>query len=337
MSPDDSAQQVDASGSDGVQQGSGNIQNNTYFYGGASTPAPPIYIPVPPPPRRRSPQRLAAALVGGAAVVVLIIAATTTSDQHGSNSQSLFPAAESSVSATPQQSPTASPSPSPADPMAGAITGDCFMNDGTEQDPDLQPDLSCVAGDFDVAQVLPDTTGTSGCDGTAPEWGVADSTDDQVLCLSYQNASSAYNAAANDCVFGPPGSGQIWSTQPCGVGNFTVLDRYTGATADEAVCGPGSQWWVPFTVNGYPGLDAVLCLKMNYPLVDTAPMDTCLYEAGLSSYQDFTEVPCGSANVYITGRVEADNSSWCGSDGWFWWPPPGYPSLGFTTCLRQGN
>jgi hypothetical protein len=352
MSPDDNTQQVDARDSDGVQLGSGNVQNNNY-YNGASTTAPPVYIPRPL--RRRTPERLtaalivgvAAALVAGVVVAVVVIANTNTSHQRGGNSQSLSPAAESSPtsalspqqSPSPQQAPTASPSRSPTDPMAGAMPGDCFMNNGTEQNPDLQPDPSCLDGDFDVAQVLPDTTDTSGCDATAPQWGVADSTDDQVLCLSYQDAGSAYNAAVNDCVSASPG--QTWSTVSCSIGNFTVLDRYTGATADNTACGSGSDWYASFQNNGYPNLNVMLCLQMNYPPIATAPVGTCIYHIDFSSYKDFNEVPCGSANSYVSGHSGTYDPSQCGSNGgtygWYWWFPPGYPSLGVTTCLRPAN
>jgi hypothetical protein len=221
--------------------------------------------------------------------------------------------------------------------MAGAASGDCFTNEGTEQDPGLQPDSSCVAGDFEVVQVLYDTTNTSGCDKSGPDWGVADYTEDQVLCLSYRDQSSAYNAAVNDCVFGPPTNSQLWSAQPCSIGNFTVLYRYTDATADNTVCGSGSDWYAPFVVNGYPDLDVVLCLHMNYPQVAAASLRTCLYATGFSSYEDFTEVPCDSANVYVAGHIEKYDPSWCGSDDWNWWPPPDYPSLGITTCLAPEN
>jgi hypothetical protein len=226
--------------------------------------------------------------------------------------------------------------------MAGAATGECFTNDGTGQDPDLWPS-SCLVGDFQVVHVLPGTTDTSGCDGIADDdWNVPDEIGDQVLCLSYLDASTAYNAVAGGCVFGPPGTDQGWSAQPCQIGNFTVRSRYMDWTG-SSVCGSGSDYYVSFTVGGYPGLNVALCLEMNYGAAATAPLNTCVLQTGSGSDERFWQTSCGDAdddaNVYVvTGRVwQYDDPSWCGSYASVWWEPPGYPGLGLTTCLAPAS
>jgi serine/threonine protein kinase len=224
----------------------------------------------------------------------------------------------------------------PSDPLAGAWTGECFSNDGSEWSADLQPDPACLDGDFKVVQILADTTDRSDCDGfTGDDWNVSDVADDQVLCFSYLDSSPAYHASVGQCVYGPSDSNTIWSFEPCQAGTFTVVGKYRGTT-DMSECGPDMSR--EFTIGGYPGLDEVLCLRMNFPLLGTVPMNTCLLENGTAGNSSFSLSPCSDANVVVTGRIGVyDDPFFCGTEAAYWWRSNGYPSLGFTTCIRPLN
>jgi eukaryotic-like serine/threonine-protein kinase len=351
MPPEDNAQPVDARDGEGVQVGSGNVQNNTFngsiYYGNIPTPAPPENPPRRPrrtPPVGKGPS----ALLAGA-VIISLVAYFSVSNQQDGKSPSSSSAADSSSTPTsspqlpsPQPSrslqsvsPQPSASPSPTDLLAGAAVGECFMNKGTGQQEYLKPESSCAVGDLKVVWVLHGTTDISGCDSVPDnDMDVPDDIDNQVLCLTFLDASDAYNADVGDCVFGPPDSSQGWSTQPCGIGNFSVVSRNTNTTADESVCGAGTDWYTSFVVNGNPILDVVLCLEMNYPVVGAVPLNTCLLQIGSGSSESFSETSCNDANVRVTGRIgQYDDPAWCGIDSSVWWKPPGYQSLGFTTCL----
>lgn len=228
------------------------------------------------------------------------------------------------------------PAPStPSDPLAGAWTGECFSNDGTEHNPDLQPG-ACLDGHFKVLQVLAGTTDTSGCNGfTGDDWNLSDVASDQVLCFSYLHSSPAYHALRDQCVYGRSGSYTIWNSEPCQAGTFTVVGRYRGTT-DTSNC--GSDMGREFTIDGYPDLDEVLCLRMNFPLLGTVRMNRCLLESGPPSNPSFSPVPCSAANVVVTGRTgKYDDPGFCGTDTAFSWRPPGYTNLGYTTCIRPLN
>jgi hypothetical protein len=236
--------------------------------------------------------------------------------------------------------PTLSISPAPAssappDPLARAQRRECFTNDGTSSDPDLQQDAACPDGSFRVLQVLPGTTDTAACNWvTGDDWNIPDRASDQVLCLTYQDPSRAYHALAGDCVFGPPVRDSIWTNQPCQPGFFTVTARYR-STTDTGKCGAGPDYHVSFKISGYRRLDEVLCLQMSYPPVDTAPPGNCLWKSGPPGNVSFSQASCSYANAEITSRIFAwDNPGFCWPYGAFWWDPDGYPSLGVTTCFR---
>src|SRR5215471_4530529 len=64
-------------------------------------------------------------------------------------------------------------------------------------------------------------------------------------------------------------------------------------------------------ITATPNLNVMLCLQMNYPPIATAPVDTCIYHLDFSSYKDFAEVPCGSANSYVSGHFGTYDPSQC--------------------------
>jgi hypothetical protein len=138
-------------------------------------------------------------------------------------------------------------------------------------------------------------------------------------------------------VYGPSHRDTTWRSEPCEAGTFSVVARYRDTT-DGSECGSDSDWARQFTVPGYPDLDELLCLQMNYPVVGTVPIDTCLLKTGTGSGTSFSQVPCDEANVVVTGRTDTyDDPSFCGTDGASWWHPHGYRDLGFTTCLGPVN
>jgi hypothetical protein len=164
----------------------------------------------------------------------------------------------------------------------------------------------------------------------------SDPAGDQVLCMMYQDSSPAFAATAGQCVFGPPG--QTWNITSCDPGTFTVDNVHTGTT-DTSGCGPGSDEAASFTAPGYPGLDKVLCLAMNWPLAGTAQQYACLSESGSGSNINFSNVSsCGEANVIVEGRTyKPRDPSFCGQYAWYTWESNYYPNLGFTVCLGRPN
>lgn len=290
------------------------------------------------------------ALVGIVVIVIVIIGALSGID--GSSSGNYQPggggggglpsvAVSSPVGgfdpgSAASSSPEPSASPSLSDPLAGASAGDCYANNGTEDNADWQSDSGCQTGDFKVVQVESDTTDSSSACGGVQNWDLAipDDAGDQVLCMAYQDASPAYEATPNQCVFGPPGSGQTWNFESCGTGNFTVDEVYRDTT-DTSKCGSGSDEGISFEVSGYPDIDKVLCLSMNYPWISTVQMNGCVWESGSGSDVTFSNVSsCDEANRIVTGRVfQPNDGSFCGQWGWYTWQSGDYPSLGVTVCL----
>jgi hypothetical protein len=307
-----------------------------------------------PAARRRGDPRIAVSAVASALVVALCAGAVAANHYARTHYSSSPPAAAGSqpafsdppsatlpsvIPTTPPSSPVTAPTtpaaPStPADPLAAAQPGECFSNDGSEQHPALRPDSACPDGDFQVVQVLAGTTDASGCDEvTHDDWNIIDPAGDQALCFSYQTSSSAYHAADGQCVYGPSHRDTTWRSEPCEAGTFSVVARYRDTT-DGSECGSDSDMARQFTVPGYPDLDELLCLQVNYPVVGTVPIDTCLLKSGTGSDASFSQVPCDEANVVVTGRTGTyDDPSFCGTDGASWWHPRGYRDLGFTTCL----
>jgi hypothetical protein len=109
----------------------------------------------------------------------------------------------------------------------------------------------------------------------------------------------------------------------------------SGLLFDSDQCGSGSDENVSFTVPGYPDLDKVLCLHMNFPWISTVQMYGCVWESGSGSETSFSPVTsCSDANAVVEGRIfEPDDGSFCGQYGWYTWQSGDYPDLGVTVCL----
>jgi hypothetical protein len=229
-----------------------------------------------------------------------------------------------------------SPPQSPADPLAGATPGDCYANTGTEEDAVWQFDPGCGTGDFKVVAGEPDTTDASSACSGVQDWDLAysDPASDQVLCLAYQDSSPAYEANVSQCVFGPPGPGQAWDFTSCGAGSFTVVSVSRNSTSPTQ-CGPDSDKNVSFKVPGYPDLDKVLCLQMNFPWISTVQVNGCVLESGSGSGTSFSPVSsCSDANAVVEGRVfEPYDGKYRGQYRWYTWQPMDYRDLGVTVCL----
>jgi hypothetical protein len=240
-------------------------------------------------------------------------------------------------STSPSPAPSPSPSATPSDPLGEAWSGECFFPDDGEQDLTQNPSsawqsTSCSDGEFKVIEVLANTPGTSGCNGfTGDDWNVPDQSSDRVVCFTYLDSNSAYNAAVNNCVYGLSYQGAPWSAASCSAGHFTVVSKHWSTTSTDAC---GSNIAESFTVSDYPVLDEVLCVQMLYPTLGSVPLNTCLRESGPVRSPTFTSSSCADANVVIRGRVFVyDDPSFCGQYSSAWWYPAGYPNLGFTACL----
>lgn len=282
-------------------------------------------------------------------LVFAVIRSNALSDgAPSSHTGQTSPSNQSASSATPTstvqptspspESPSPSPTPStPSDPLSGVTSDECFFNGGTLQDPDFQPDPACTDGDFQVAQVLADTDDPSACEVASDDWAYVDDADDQVVCFTYLSDSPVYHAQINDCVFGPSGDPTSWSIKSsCSAGTFTVIGRYQG-TADTSKC--GSDMPESLTAYGFPNLDVLLCLQMNFPFFGTAAIGTCLL--GTYDYPGvdyYSSVSCSQANAVIDSRTTTYNDTgFCGTDSVASWEAPGYSQYSYTTCIRWLN
>nr|WSX78885.1 hypothetical protein OH826_36565 [Streptomyces sp. NBC_00899] len=237
----------------------------------------------------------------------------------------------SDVSGIPSASPTQD------DPIATAQAGDCFDNSGTEQTADLTPTV-CAPRTFKVVQVLQGTTATSGCDRLpGDDWNVSYSSQNLVLCLSYQYENgTAYHATAGTCVYGDSATSD-WDELQCQTGAFTVQQRITGTTDGSRCKGlRNNDWAEHFGVSGRSDLDVTLCLSMVYPDdAGHAVLNQCMHFSGSSTHPALHAAKCGSANVIVTGRTPKYNDSkFCGNDAWATWRPNNYPELSYTLCYR---
>jgi hypothetical protein len=254
------------------------------------------------------------------------------SSTGGSSGGSDDSGGDSGGAATPSDSPTT------ADPIATAQTGDCFSNYGSAQTADLSP-AACAPQTFKVVQVLQGTTVTSGCDRVdGDDWNVAYTTQNLVLCLSYQYENgTAYHAQAGDCVYGSSATSD-WDELDCQSGAFTVQKRITGTTDGSRCKGlRNNDWSEHFGVYGRDDLDVTLCLSMVYPDdAGHAVLNQCMHYTGPATQPSLHAAKCSAANVIVTGRTPHYNDSkFCGNDAWATWKPNNYPELAYTLCYRH--
>lgn len=306
------------------------------------TPRPPSWRP------HHTPAFAAIAVCAFVAIFVLVFAIIRVNAP--TNNPNLTPKSNQSVDSTasasavqPTTSTSESPSPSlvpstPTDPLSGVSAGECFANNGTLQDPALELDPACSDGDFQVTQVLADTSDTSGCDGSTDDWPYVDDSSYQVVCFAYLSDSLLYHAQVGQCVSGPSEDLTAWIfDSSCQPSTFTVVNRYQG-TANTSEC--GSDMPESLSVNDFPSLDVLLCLQMNYPTFGTAAIGSCVLETYNSpGINNYALVPCGEANAVIDSRTAGygDPNDFCGTDGWNSWQASGYPQYSYTTCIRSTN
>lgn len=324
-------------------------------------PTPPPTLRVPPsgpgptgpPPPARSPRdvwRVLGPVLGVAAVLTVLILAGLLGDDGGGRGGTTAAESTASQDRTPDEDPapaedfpdtedptTDEPEPDPEPephPIRDAEEGDCFTNSGTMEDMDLEA-TTCGDSTFEAVEVLHDTTDSDDCGPS--DWTVSYSRYDLVMCLDYQHSlGDAYHASEGDCVYGDSGADTDWTEEGCETGNFTVLERLKG-TKDTSRCEGGYGTYSRyFTVERWPELNAVLCLRMNYPDdIGYAEQDTCMIKTGSPPDLDFEFADCDRSNVVVIGRTPTyDDPGFCGDDGWSTWRPRGYPGLAYTACFR---
>lgn len=230
---------------------------------------------------------------------------------------------------------TPQPPPPPPDLMKTLSIGDCV--DDSDPSTATNAHLSssaCVPGSFKVVGAFDDTTDMNSCNSVGKvSQSVSSSTDNRVVCLSYQANGTAYWADPGQCVYGLNSSGSSWDVEDCQTGNFKVVARYP-QTSDKNKCPAWPQSDEDYTYsNNDSGLAVVLCLVMNYPdALGLATQNECLVKNG----NTFTNVDsCPNSNVVVSGRTSTyDDPGFCGQDGASWWRPSEFPDLGYTVCWR---
>lgn len=160
-------------------------------YGEQNFPQGEVWGPPQAPERNRS-----GLLVGGVIALILITVAGGTAyyllnrdsgDKSGNEST-----ATPSLSATASSRPNGASSGTNSDPAVGedarmAKIGDCLVNRGTEQQPDMRK-VACAPGTYQVLKRIDGTADKARCDGTPnlTDWYFYDHPDnshDFVLCL----------------------------------------------------------------------------------------------------------------------------------------------------------
>lgn len=191
--------------------------------------------------------------------------ATGSGDPSGNQNQNVPPptASGSNAPAGGTPTPTVPDGSRSLSPIQAAQIGDCFQNEGTYNNADLQPGACNALRTFRVLSVLRNTIDLSGCDSlTNDDYNVNYPGYDLVLCMSYQDPyGDAYHAQRGSCVWGASGRNTIWNRTSCQSGTYLVVRRVTG-TNDGSVCGgvSGSNSTYQFTT-AWTQLDIVLCLK----------------------------------------------------------------------------
>ncbi|MFG3338654.1 serine/threonine protein kinase [Glycomyces sp. NPDC048151] len=303
------------------------------------------------PPQGRQPDRTmlyAALAVVAVVVIALIVILPNLGGEGGEDPDAALSEGVSSDESSDgedsglggeETDPETDPVETETDPVAGAVVGDCFWDYGDATTADLEPS-DCEDGSFEVVDIYYDTTDLASCDAVDDmTTSVSSSAGNLVLCLSYLHPNGdAYHAEVGECVYGPNDSVSEWYPLDCQEGAFEVLERLEGVS-DPASCSESVYYNQNYTfTTGYEYLDVVLCLKMIYPDdMGYAVQDDCMSMSGDPDAGTalFYFADCGSANTYVTGRVnEYENLEWCGDDGWSTWENSDFPDHAYTVCWR---
>ncbi|SDL32684.1 hypothetical protein SAMN05216298_3427 [Glycomyces sambucus] len=224
-----------------------------------------------------------------------------------------------------------------ADPVADAVIGDCFYNNGDETTPDLETAV-CGAGAFETVDIVEGTSDLASCDGMPSVNLAVNSTGvDRVLCLSYNvmDGDDAYHAQVDQCVYGTSVAGSAWYVIDCQDGAFKVIERLDGQSSTSS-CSDSTYYIYGLAYStGSTYLDTTLCLQMMYASGDIgyAEIDDCLSMNSDYTYAEFVS-DCDDGNAYVTGRTNeiVDGESWCNGWGWAYEEVPDFPELSFTVC-----
>jgi hypothetical protein len=300
-------------------------------------PGMPQYGPVPP----QSSGIPAAGWVGIALGVVLVVAlgiaglvyALDTADEPGVTATGSDAEGDSGGA-----DPTDAASEAVvADPVADAVIGDCFYNNGDETLPELESTV-CGAGAFETVDIVEGTSDLTACDGMpAVNLAVNSTGADRVLCLSYNvmDGDDAYHAQVDQCVYGTSAVGSAWYVLECQDGAFKVIERLDGESSIDACSDSTYYIYGVAYATGQTYLDTTLCLQMVYASGDIgyAEVDDCLSMNSDYTYAEFVS-DCDDGNVYVTGRTNeiVDGESWCNGWGWAYEEVPDFPELSFTVC-----
>jgi hypothetical protein len=166
-----------------------------YGYAGAQTPGE-IWGPAEAPHRRRSGVLLgtvvvlAILLVASAGAAIYLYTRKSGHDLGQGPGPSVPPSSSTLASAPPSAPPSAAASgqaSGPAVDTKSAKEGDCLLNRGTDQKPDLHK-VPCAPNTYQVLKRIDGTADKAKCDGTPnlTDWyfyDAADNTSDFVLCL----------------------------------------------------------------------------------------------------------------------------------------------------------
>ena len=131
-------------------------------------------------------------LIGMIAVIVLLITAGAGAAYYF---LAVKPKATVAVGASTGASAATSPSPSPSPSrdlfadIKAAKVGDCFVNDGTDEDATMRK-VTCAAGSYEILKRFDGTASEDKCKGTYLYWYIydgppkkADNTADFILCM----------------------------------------------------------------------------------------------------------------------------------------------------------
>ncbi|MGP4021503.1 LppU/SCO3897 family protein [Saccharopolyspora sp. 5N708] len=217
-----------------------------------------------------------------------------------------------------------------------AAVGECFQDYGSGSTSDFRT-VSCGPGTYQLIERFEGVSAQSYCDGVEDtNWVVTYS--DQVLCLEYQYADEAGNAAIGDCVYGEQADG-TWYQYECEPGTFKVVDRYYGSTSTDR-CDARQDYYRTsrwYTNPDQSQLDAVLCLT--YQFADDsyyAAKGNCVVASGGEGNLRLYAAPdCDSANAVITGRTNEYNPEFCRDHGWRGWRDDRYSWVNYTVCWRR--
>lgn len=326
-----------------------------------------MWQPGPPgPPRSSGPNGLVIALVLVCCLAVVGLlgfaglrvyrAVTAGSDpiaaskSSSGDSTSSDDSTDSDSSDSDSDSSESEPSPTPTSPWTDdgyeAEVGECFNDSGTQTSPNLTLNTACSPGSYKVVQRITATTDRDRCGGEQnhTNWSVtyddpSGSSQDLVLCLSYQYNAAAGSAIVGECVYGTPGPTSSWRMSTCEPGAFKVIAKHYGTLSYDKCRSRGDyRMGVAYANSARPALNVVICTKYLYnDDAAYAKKNNCVRvkQEGNSWWMYFSD--CDSANAIVTGHTGKYQPSFCRNDGWVGHKHPNreWNHLDYTVCWRR--